>query len=414
MPLLRHVALWCTGQRISLGRQAMSVDYSDDIFNSQHYEKVLRPPEEAETLPPWCYTSPAFYQREVERLFRSSWNCVGREERLPHPGDYFAFELAGVPVVLVRGENGTLRAFANTCRHRGTQLLEGEGNCERLICCPYHGWSYRLDGKLAGAPEMGKAPCFSKDEYGLIPIRLETRDGFVFINFDAESIGLDSYLGDFSGIFAPYGLGDMRCVRRREYEVACNWKLFIEVFMEWYHIKAVHPGSLDSVNYDRPDPPDKVKGEYVTQFGTHEGTGALLKGRGHTAFPPIATLSGRLLGGTRYALVYPAFIFAASTDSMWSFECYPQGPDRTKYAMNMCFPKSTVERPDFQELARAYFDRWDTGIVEDNTILERQQAGLTSPFARPGRLSSLEPVVGLFAQWVINRVLDGSEGRADS
>lgn len=384
----------------------MLLDHPDDIFAARHYEQVRRLPAEAETLPPWCYTHRDFYQRELQRLFRRSWNCVGRVERLPHAGDFVAFELAGVPTMLVRDEGGRLRAFANTCRHRGTQLLEGSGNCKPLIQCPYHGWSYRLDGKLAGAPEMAEVSAFKKDDYGLIPVRLETRDGFIFINFDEDAADFDSYLGDFSETFAPYSLGEMRCVRRRQYEVACNWKLFIEVFMEWYHLKAVHSNSLDSINYDHPDPVDKTKGQYVTQFGTHEGTGALLKGHGHTGFPPIATLSGRLLSGTRYALVYPAFVVAASTDSMWYFECYPQGPDRTRYAMSVCFPENTIARPDFQEHVGTYFERFDAGIVEDNAILERQQAGLTSPLARAGRLSPLEPIVGLFAQWVLDGVLD--------
>lgn len=377
----------------------------DDIFDAKHYAGVLQPPEHAHTLPPWCYTSAAFYAREVERVFRRKWVCVGRVEKVPRPGDYAAVDVAGVPIFLVRDNDDTLRAFANTCRHRGMQLVADTGRCERLVRCPYHGWSYRFDGSLAGAPDMGDTPGFDMADYGLLPVRLETAAGFVFVNLDADAPALADYLGDFETLLAPYGLSDMVCVRRLEYEVACNWKLFIEIFMEYYHLKAVHPDSLHTVNYDVPDPPEQVRGEFVSQFGTHQGTSAVLKDSCEGRFDVIPTLQGRLLGGTRYTLAYPSLAFAVTTDSMWYFECYPQGPDRTKYSMNMCFPRSTVERDDFERVAAAYFQRWQTGIEEDNVVMEAQQRGLSSPLSRPGRLSHLEPVVGLFAQWVVNQVV---------
>ena len=376
-----------------------------DIFDAKHYAVVLEPLERAETLPPWCYTSAAFYEREVERVFKRKWVCVARVERAPNPGDYVATDVAGVPIFLLRDDDGELRAFANTCRHRGMQLVDGSGRCERLVRCPYHGWSYRFDGSLAGAPEMGNTPGFDIAEFGLLPLRLKTAAGFVFINLDDNAPSLDQYLGGFESLLAPYALNDMVCVRSRAYKVACNWKLFIEIFMEYYHLKAVHPDTLHTVNYDIPDPPDEVEGEFVSQFGTHQGTSAVLEDSGGGRFDAIPTLEGRHLGGTRYTLVYPSLAFAATTDSMWYFECHPQGPGHTKYSMNMCFPRSTVERDDFDRMAANYFQRWETGIAEDNVVMEAQQRGLSSPLSRPGRLSHLEPVVGLFAQWVVNNVV---------
>ena len=127
-----------------------------DIFNPSHYDATRRPLLEAETLPPWCYTSEAFYQREVERIFRKVWNFVGHVSQIAAPGDYFALTFAGVPVIILRDLSGIPRGFANSCRHRGSALLEGEGNC-RVIACPYHSWTYALDGALRAAPEMKRA-----------------------------------------------------------------------------------------------------------------------------------------------------------------------------------------------------------------------------------------------------------------
>jgi phenylpropionate dioxygenase-like ring-hydroxylating dioxygenase large terminal subunit len=122
------------------------------MFDPAHYAATRRPLLEAETLPPWCYTSEAFYQREIDRIFRKVWNFVGHVSQVATPGDYFTLTFAGIPVIILRDQAGDLRAFANTCRHRGSALLEGSGNC-RAIVCPYHSWTYGLDGSLRAAPE---------------------------------------------------------------------------------------------------------------------------------------------------------------------------------------------------------------------------------------------------------------------
>lgn len=378
----------------------------DDIFDPRHYARVKLSLDRAETLPPWCYYNENFFRREVDQVLLRSWYCVGRVDRVRKAGDYVAFDLVGVPVILLRDREGQLRGFLNSCRHRGTQLLQGEGHCTG-IKCPYHGWGYSLDGRLAGAPEMEYTSEFNKDDYGLIAIRLETCEGFVFLNFDNHAAGLKDHLGDFPSMHANYRLTDMACVRRKEYEVNCNWKLFIEIFMEYYHLKAVHPKSLDMTDHQSEDP-DPVAGQYATQFGSHSGSSALIPGGDRRAFPSIEGLTGKYLGGTRYTLVYPGLVFGVTTDSMWCFECYPIDAARTRFAMNMCFPKSTTTRTDFEHVAQGYYERWDTGIAEDNTVLERQQIGISSPFTRPGRLSHLEPIVGAFNQWIVAQVIENS------
>jgi phenylpropionate dioxygenase-like ring-hydroxylating dioxygenase large terminal subunit len=139
----------------------------DDLFSPAHYAAVRRPVGEAFNLPPWCYTSKRFFDREIERLFGKVWNFVGRTDRIARPGDYFTCETATVPLIVARGADGVVRAFANTCRHRGCPVAKGEGNARTFIC-PYHGWTYANEGRLVGAPtDMDASVGFDMKDYSL-------------------------------------------------------------------------------------------------------------------------------------------------------------------------------------------------------------------------------------------------------
>ena len=357
----------------------------------------------AHGLPPVCYTDPAFFRHEAARVFHRSWVGVGRADRWKAAGDYAALDIAGVPTIVLRDKDGTLRAFANACRHRGTLLLDGEGAC-RAIKCPFHGWLYGLDGRLAGAPRMDETPGFDTADYGLVPFRTDTLDGFAFVCLDDAAPGLDEWLADFAGLHAEWSLADLVATRRREFDVACNWKTFLEVFNEYYHVPYVHAATIDDC-YERPDPLDEAAGQFVTQFGTTADTATLLDGNRDQALPPIASLQGRNRQGIRYTWMFPNMTFAASAEAIWLYDTFPLAPDRTRVGMTVCFPPETVALADFEARAEAYYHRLDTVLAEDLPMLERQQAGLTSPFARPGRFSTyMEPSVAAFARWYAARV----------
>jgi phenylpropionate dioxygenase-like ring-hydroxylating dioxygenase large terminal subunit len=377
-----------------------------DIFHPRHYAAVRRPLLEAETLPPWCYTSEAFYRREVERIFRKVWNFVGSADQVAKPGDYFTLAFAGVPTIILRGENGTLRAFANSCRHRGSELLSGKGNC-RLIVCPYHSWSYKLDGSLNAAPEMQQTRGFDPSRHGLVPLRLESWGGFLFLNFDDNAEDLRSYLGDLPERMAPYRLEEMACVRRREYEMACNWKLFVENAKESYHIATVHRSTINKYASARMAGywVEESRGAYVTTFAQHEGSMALLKG--DQGFPKLESLEGRReAGGTTAPLIYPSTYLACTIDCAWYLELHPLGPERTRLVHGALVPRSRLAREDFETVMANYYKRWDITIEEDILASERQQRGLESPFCPPGRFSHREPLVHEIDNWVLDRVLD--------
>ena len=378
----------------------------DGLFAPSSYGGVRRGLLEAETMPAWCYTSERFYRREVERIFMKVWNFIGRGDRIAKAGDYFTLEFAGVPVIVVRGTDGEVRAFANTCRHRGSLVAVGEGNC-RAFRCPYHSWAYGLDGALLSAPEMEQSAGFDGQAHGLVALRLESWGGFLFLNFDAEAASLRSYLGDLPEVLAAYNFDDMVCVRRKQYDIACNWKIYVENAMEAYHVPTVHRSTLQRQKgaFAQPQP---TRGAWIALFKEHEGSRALLTG--DVGFPRIESLDGNAAKGTYYPLIYPSTMFGATTDCMWWLELHPLSATRTRLIVGSCFPRKTVARHDFDEVVQRYYKRWDISVPEDNAISALQQKGLTSPFNRAGRLSHLEPLVHAIDNWVLDRVVGGNAG----
>lgn len=387
--------------RSAAGRPGVALEPADP-FDPRHYAGVRRPLLEAETLPAWCYASEAFYRREVERIFLKAWNFVGRTDVVPRPGDYITFDFAGVPVLLIRGRDRELRAFANVCRHRGTRLLDGAGNATS-IKCPYHSWVYDTTGALEIAPQMEDTVGFDKRAYGLSPIRLESWGGFLFICFDPKAESLAAWLGDLPDVLACYGMDDLVCTRRLEYDLACNWKVYVENAMESYHVPTVHGGTLQRQRRDI-NPPIPSNGQYCGLYTRHKGSRALLAGE--TGFPYIASLTGPAAEGTYYPLIYPSTMLGCTYDCVWWLELHPMGPRRTKLIVGSCFPRDTVARLDFDNLVKRYYRRWDLSIPEDNQISERQQQGLDSPLCPPGRFSVMEPLVHTLDNWILDRVLD--------
>lgn len=371
------------------------------LLSPETYERVRRPLLEAEGLPPACYYDEAFYRREIETVFLKSWVMVGRLERIPKKGDFFTIGFGGIELVVVRDLQDEVRAFANTCRHRGARLLNGSGNC-RAIVCPYHSWTYALDGSLKGAGGMEQTQGFRIDDYPLASVRAATWGGFIFVCADAGAPSLEQHIGDLREILAPYRFEDMATGRRLEYDVACNWKAWVENFMEGYHIPTVHRRTISKFKAINV-PQTRGQGEYDLIWERHPGTLGLLDG--DAGFPPIESLTGETVEGSRFAIIYPNSMIAMTIDAMWSFECHPTGPETTRVVLTSCFPQSRFARPDFAPIAHNYYKRQDIVVEEDNHIAEVQQRGLRSPLARPGRFSAKEPIVHALDNWVLDHVV---------
>src|SRR5471030_298317 len=196
----------------------------------------------ASTIPARWYTDPAMLEGERHSVFGRTWQAVGRTDSVAAPGSYFGCEIAGEPVLVVRGRDGCLRAFSNVCRHRGSLLAEGHGHGE-VIRCPYHGWTYALDGSLFGQPEFESVEDWDRSQVCLPRFQVAEWGPFVFVNQDPDAPPLDEVLGAIPAEIARIGcaIDRLRFSYRRDYTIACNWKVYIDNYLEGYHLPTAHP-----------------------------------------------------------------------------------------------------------------------------------------------------------------------------
>ena len=197
------------------------------MYDQQQYELTRRPLRQAGPLPGWCYTDHDWYERELETIFRKEWLCVGRVEQIPKTGDYFTIELLKQPLIVVR-DGDAVRVHLGVCRHRGAIIAQDKGRCRSFVC-PYHSWTYGLNGRLVGIPgsphPLAGVEDFNNDDYGLVPIRSETWGGFVFVTFNADAPPLQAWLGDLPAFLADYDIEQMQWTHVDPYDVDCNWKV---------------------------------------------------------------------------------------------------------------------------------------------------------------------------------------------
>ncbi len=245
------------------------------------------------TLPARWYTDPQFLELEKTKIFWQSWQPVGRLDKVQRPGDYFTADLLGEPLLVTRGLDGELRAFYNVCRHRAGPVAAGKGN-RKVLQCRYHGWTYGLDGRLLTTPEFEGVNDWRKEEAGLSSVRVETWGPFIFVNLDPAAAPLVETLGAIPAEVARAGfqIDQMRTVERRDYYVKCNWKVYIDNYLEGYHIPIAHPGLFREIDYEqyrvdtfryyssqyapiRPLRPDQVPGRDRRYVRTEEEAQAL-------------------------------------------------------------------------------------------------------------------------------------------
>ncbi len=223
---------------------------SAELRDSLRDPALLAALERGETLPAAWYTSRALYRREQHRIFRRAWQYVGLIEELANPGDFLTTTLGDLPIVLLRDESGAVRGYANVCRHRGSQLvLAGSGN-RKTLQCHYHAWTYNLDGSLRAAPAAKDEPGFDASQFSLFPIQVANWGPFLFVNPDADARPLAAFLGDLPQQVESTGLALNKLHRRvrRSYEIAANWKVVVDNYLECYHCAVAHPSFCDLID----------------------------------------------------------------------------------------------------------------------------------------------------------------------
>ena len=372
---------------------------SDALFSAETYANVRKPLLEAATLPPECYTSKAFYEREIERVFLRNWQFVGREEQVAEPGQFFCYDGLGGPIIVLRSLEGEIKAFANSCRHRGARLLHGNGRCKRIVC-PYHSWTYRLDGSLAATPGMQGPLHFKPGDYPLLELRLEIWAGFVFIHYRDDPVAFSEHIGNMPQHFDGHRCADMRQVGRLDFEINSNWKLPVENALEAYHTGSVHRDTLGA----QVSRAIESSGNWTGLLVEDEHSVATLPGEGDP-FPHIEGLGSQARTGAYFTMLYPSTQFVFAQDCIWWLAFKPEAIDRSSLSIGACFPRSTIDLPGFEDRVKPYFDRWRRATAEDNAICEQQQQG--QQCARPpGRFSASEFAVHDFANWIVDQVLE--------
>ena len=253
---------------------------------------------------------------------------------------------------------------------------------------------------------MDDAKSFKKDEISLKEFHSEVRLGLCFVHFENNlEKNLDEQIDNFENIHSQWPMETLVSTRERTFNVNCNWKAFLEVFNEYYHLPYVHPETIGDV-YKLPNFPDTTNGSFTSQFGRTSGNGALLENEQQFALPDMPGLSSDVLNSVRYTWIFPNLTFAIGNDALWIYEVHPLNSDSCKVFQTTCFPESTVKLSSFEKLSKQYYHRMDAAIEEDIPALENQQAGLKNPYAEPGRFSPLlEANVVSFANWYSKKLI---------
>jgi choline monooxygenase len=226
---------------------------------------VCEPIERAQTIPASWYTTPAFFNFERDKLFPNEWLYVGHVSQLPHAGDHIVETAAGQPIIVVRNAHGELRAFYNVCRHRAGPLATHNGCGARMLMCQYHGWTYTLNGQLRGVPHWDRVDLFDKQDYGLLPVNLAVWEGLLFVCLaESPQRSIETITADIRERIAPVTLADKRFFKRISYSIACNWKTYIDNYLEGYHVPIVHP-ELNKL-YDYAQVTSHLHNHYSLQY----------------------------------------------------------------------------------------------------------------------------------------------------
>jgi Rieske 2Fe-2S family protein len=350
------------------------------------------------TLPARFYTDPQHFHREVEHFFFNKWICAGRADGIPSKGDYFLRDVCGESIIVVRNEQADVRAMFNVCRHRGTRVCEQAGGTfTASIQCPYHAWTYDLDGRLIGAPHMDDVDGFDRRDYPLRPVAVEVWDGHVFVNLSQSPVPLGSQLSTLPGKFRPWRMEELRLVHRTTYDVAANWKLIVQNYNECLHCPVLHPLLNQMHHYlgadNAPSQPTFCGGT----MGFRQGVETLsVDGKLRRRYLPGLGEAERAI--VSYFSIYPNLLLTLSPDYMMTVTLWPKAVDRTELICEWHFHPDEIARPDF--VCRDAIEFWELTNREDWHISELAQLGIASRAYRPGPYSDRETLL-----WDFDRVV---------
>ncbi len=359
----------------------------------------------AQALPSELYTSEDFLAFEREALFSHDWLCVGRADRVPGPGDWFATELVGEPLIVVRGKDGEIRCLSAVCQHRAMQVCEGSGNSTKFTC-PYHHWTYGLDGRLLGAPAMERAEGFEKSDWGLPNLAVEMWQGFVFVNFDTSAAPLGPTLDRYEPYVANYDLADAVCPGTFTLpDMPWNWKVMFENFNDGYHANRLHqfvqdfcPSSMSAFPVPWDDASNVV---FRTAGYTHIDGGFNATHR--TILPTFPGLTEDDRMRSTFALVPPTLCFGTAPDQCFFFLVRPKTATTVDVEIGYLVHPSALDDPLFEHKLALSDAGVQVFVRQDQDATTKVQRGLGSRFAPRGRYSWQEESHVQFNRWLVQR-----------
>lgn len=347
-------------------------------YSSWLHDEVARfdaaVPLEAAWLPPssW-YNDPRFYELERDTVFRNNWLIAARADQVRKRGDYVAGSITQEPHVIVRNDGGVLNAFFNVCRHHAAQVMSGTGCTESLVC-PYHGWTYGLDGRLLKAPELGAVKDFDRATFGLVPMAVEPWCDLIFISMAKSPTALAPQLGELEHRLRSMQIDRLEFVARRAYRLACNWKVYVDNYLDGgYHVGYLHQGLAAQLDMD------SYQTELFERYSIQSGAGSGTSRDGHGS-----DFAERIGERVLYAWLYPNLMinrYGPMMDTNWVI---PYGHDETEVIFDYYFTPETARDTEFVERSLAASD-----VVqkEDVDICESVQKGLASSSYDRGRYS---------------------------
>ena len=348
------------------------------------------------TLPRRFYADPEFYRRELERFFFNRWICAGRADQIPNAGDYFTRALADDSVIVARDRSGAINALFNVCRHRGTRLTDcADGHFIDRIQCPYHAWTYDLEGRLLAAPHM--APEFCREEYPLRRAACDVWDGHIFVHLGRPAAALRAQLADLPERFGAYRMQDLRLGRRIDYDVKANWKLIVQNYNECLHCPNLHPALNRMHHYLGAENVAPTPSYCGGAMGFRDGVETMsTDGRRRRASLP--GLSERQQQEVAYFTIYPNLFLSLHPDYLMTHTLWPRAHDRTAIVCEWHFHRDEMARPDFHLDDAVEF--WDQTNREDWWISEQSQKGIGSRAYVPGPYSEREALLWSFDEIV--------------
>jgi len=340
----------------------------------------------AKTLPQQYFVSPEVFAQEQDRIFSRQWVLVGHQNQIAEPGDYFVTEVASESLIIVRDKGGEVHGFYNVCRHRGTRLREDRIGHLSAIQCPYHAWTYGLDGRLIGAPHMDQVPDFDKADYSLHAVNLALWEGLIFVNLAGSPTPLEEWFAPLNGKFSHWNLPKLRAAKRIEYDVKANWKLMFENYSECYHCPGVHPMLSKVSPYDSAEN-DLIEGPFLGGFmKINKGAGLTMSSKACAL--PVGKIEN--LQQVFYYSIFPNMLLSLHPEYVMVHQLWPQSPERTLILCDWFFHPDAFNRSDFKPDDAIEF--WDMTNRQDWHVCELSQQGIASRAYEPGPYSARESI----------------------